>query len=159
SALPATIAHVWRCPSSRIQGTRATVSSPLSAWVPRGGSRYSASHTISHRNPTDPVMMKAQRHPQVSAIHGTTSGVTIAPVLVPALKIPVARARSSLGNHSATVLMAPGKLADSPRPSIARAAENAAVVRANACPMAATLHTITAVAEAPRTPPPAGHPP
>ncbi len=63
----------------------------------------------------------ASRHPQVSAIHGTVSGVTIAPTLLPALKIPVAKARSFLGNHSAVALIAPGKLPDSPSPSAARA--------------------------------------
>ena len=77
-------------------------------------------------------MTKAQRQPHVSAIQGTSRGATIAPVLVPALKIPVARARSSFGNHSAMALIAPGKLADSPSPSSARAAENPAVVRAKA---------------------------
>ena len=39
------------------------------------------------------------------------------PILAPELKIPVASARSRLGNHSATVLMQAGKLAASPRPS------------------------------------------
>src|SRR6266576_5716902 len=107
----------------------------------------------------DPVAMKAQRQPHVSAIQGTSSGVMIAPVLVPALKTPVASARSSLGNHSATVLIAPGKLADSPSPSRARAAENAAVVRANACPIAARLHTTTAVAKPRRTPTRSSHRP
>src|SRR5204863_8397132 len=48
---------------------------------------------------------------------GTTAGVMMAPTLVPALKIPVASARSLRGNHSATVLIDAGKLPDSPRPS------------------------------------------
>ena len=42
-------------------------------------------------------------------IHQTTSGVTIAPRFVLELKIPVARARSFLGSHSARVLMELGK--------------------------------------------------
>src|SRR6266540_576557 len=105
---------------------------------------YSASHATSHRKPSDPVRMNAQRQPHVSAIQGTRSGVTIAPVLVPALKIPVASARSFFGNHSATALIAPGKLADSPSPKRARAAENPAVVRATAWPIAATLQATTA---------------
>ena len=37
------------------------------------------------------------------------SGAMTAPMFAPALKIPVARARSRRGNHSATVLMAAGK--------------------------------------------------
>src|SRR2546430_10980688 len=42
-----------------------------------------------------------------------TCALPISPVFVPALKMPVASARSFLGNHSATALMAPGKFADS----------------------------------------------
>ncbi len=135
---------------------KATASSPpgpLSVPERRdAGLRYNESHRKSHRKPREPVTTNAQRQPQFSAIHGTMSGVRIAPVLVPALKMPVARARSSLGNHSPTLLMAPGKLADSPRPRSARAAENAAVVRASAWPIAARLHTTTAVAKPRRTP-------
>src|SRR5437868_15034397 len=111
------------------QGNR-VVDGLMGGWA--GGLRYNASQSKSHKNPSEPVMTNAQRQPQVSAIIGTMSGVRIAPVLVPALKMPVARARSSLGNHSPTLLMAPGKFADSPRPSSARAAEKAAVVRARA---------------------------
>src|SRR4029453_10821881 len=99
-----------------------------------------ASHTNSQRNPTEPVMIKAARQPQVSTIHGTTSGVTIAPTFVPALKIPVANARSRAGNHSATVLMDAGKFADSPSPRAKRAALKPAAVRASACAIAAMLH-------------------
>ena len=47
---------------------------------------------------------------------GTSSGVARAPTLVPALKMPVASARSFLGNHSATVLIDAGKLPASPSP-------------------------------------------
>src|SRR5712691_10749212 len=147
--LPATIAHVWRTPSRRSHGTRGSGLGPRASGL---GLRYSANHRNNHRKPSDPVTTNAQRQPQVSVIHGTMSGVRIAPVLVPALKMPVARARSSLGNHSPTLLIAPGKLADSPRPSSARAAENAAVVRASAWPIAARLHTTTAVAKPRRTP-------
>ncbi len=52
---------------------------------------------------------------------GTISGVTMAPILVPALKMPVASARSFFGNQSVTALMPPRKAADSPRPSATRA--------------------------------------
>jgi len=135
---------------------------PSSAAERRGwasGLRYSASQSPSQRNPRPPVATNAQRHPNVNAIQGTTSGVTIAPVLVPALKIPVASARSLFGNHSATALIAPGKLADSPRPSRARAAENPAVVRARAWPIAATLQATTATANPRRTPTRSSHRP
>jgi hypothetical protein len=45
----------------------------------------------------------------------------MAPTFEPALKMPVASARSFFGNHSATVLIAAGKLPDSPRPRRKRA--------------------------------------
>src|SRR6267142_2464824 len=116
------------------------------------GSQYRESQRMSQRNPSEPVAMKAHGQPHVSAIQGTRRGVMIAPVFVPALKMPVASARSLFGNHSATALMAPGKFADSATPSRARAAENRAVVRANAWAMAARLHAITAAANPRRTP-------
>src|SRR5881394_4119998 len=135
------IAQVCLNPRKRIHGGRDASSGSRAAAAAAGGLRYSASQRASHRKPSEPVTTNAQRHPQVRAIHGTMIGVTIAPVFVPALKSPVASARSSFGNHSATVLIAPGKFADSPRPSSARAAENAAVERAKAWPIAARLHT------------------
>ena len=53
--------------------------------------------------------------------NATSAGATKAEALEPELKMPVARARSSVGNHSVTDLMAAGKLPDSPMPSMARA--------------------------------------
>src|SRR5215467_2193006 len=90
---------------------------------------------------SSPVQMNATRQPRLMAIHGTTIGVMIAPTLVPALKIPVASARSRDGNHSAIVLMAAGKLPDSPRPSEKRARLNWSVVRASDVAIADRLHT------------------
>src|SRR5688500_15508435 len=91
-----------------------------SACVTRGcssGERYDIHHNTSHTNPTAPVRMNAHSHPNEMVMMGTISGVSNAPMFVPALKIPVANARSLRGNHSATVLIAPGKLPASPRPS------------------------------------------
>ncbi len=85
------------------------------------GRRYIGSQKASHRKPSAPVATKAQYQPNESVIHGTTSGVARAPTLVPELKIPVARARSRLGNHSAVTLIAAGKLPASPSPSANRA--------------------------------------
>ena len=51
----------------------------------------------------------------------TIIGAAIAPTVDPELKIPIAKARSFLGNHSATVLTEAGKFADSPKPNAARA--------------------------------------
>src|SRR5467141_191790 len=76
---------------------------------------------MSQTNPSAPVKRKVERQPQSEAIHGARSGVTMAPTLVPALKMPVASARSFLGNHSATLLMLAGKTPASPNPSAARA--------------------------------------
>src|SRR5690348_17899477 len=90
-----------------------------------------------------PVVMNAARHPQVSVIHGTTIGVMIAPTFDPALKIPVANARSRAGNHSATVLIDAGKFPDSPSPSAKRASANPFAVFASAVDIAAMLHAIT----------------
>ena len=62
-------------------------------------------------------MTNAQYHPKRAVMIGTTIGVITAPMFVPALKRPVANARSRRGNHSATVLIAAGKFPDSPSPS------------------------------------------
>src|SRR5213082_3351159 len=131
--LPTTTAHVCRCPrrlshaicpaAGSGASLRICVSSAAERRGCASGLRYSASQSTSQRNPRLPVATKAQRHPNVNAIQGTTSGVTIAPVFVPALKIPVASARSFFGNHSATALIAPGKLADSPSPKSAGVAD------------------------------------
>src|SRR5437764_541560 len=94
----------------------------------------------------------AERRHSPSAIAGTSSAATITPTLLPALKMPVASARSFCGNHSATALTAAGKFPDSPAPSRARAKPKPATVRARACPMAARLHTNTANASPARTP-------
>src|SRR5260370_37566081 len=118
---PAAIAHVCLYPSRRIHDTRVFSGSGGSLWiyassslVTRGfdpGLRYTASQRSSQRNPGEPVVMKAHCQPHLSAIQGTSRGVRIAPVFVPALKKRVARARSFLVNHSATALMAPGECA------------------------------------------------
>src|ERR1017187_139148 len=93
----------------------------------------------SHKKPTAPVRIKAYCHPIFSAIHGTVSGVITAPILVPELKIPVANARSFLGNHSLTVLIAAGKLPASLKPNAERAMPNPNELLAMACPIAARL--------------------
>src|SRR4051812_3082641 len=102
--------------------------------------------------PSAPVTTNAERHPHVIASHGTRIGVTIAPTLDPALKIPVASARSFAGNHSATVLIDAGKLPDSPSPRANRAALNAVVVRANAADIADRLHSVIDAAKPRRVP-------
>jgi len=63
--------------------------------------------------PERPGGDERHRHPYVMVIHGTTIGVMTAPTLLPALKMPVASARSFFGNHSAMVLIEAG---NSPTP-------------------------------------------
>ena len=60
------------------------------------GAGTATHQNASQRNPSAPVAMNAQCQPHVSVIHGTTSGVISAPMLVPELKMPVASARSRL---------------------------------------------------------------
>jgi len=69
-----------------------------------------------------------------TTIHGTISGVIIAPMFVPELKIPVASARSFFGNHSATHLMLAGKTPASPNPKAERAITNVGRECANGMP-------------------------
>jgi hypothetical protein len=87
---------------------------------------------ISQIRPTAPVMINAHCQPIVIAMIGTTMGAIMAPILVPELKIPVASALSFLGNHSAVVLIAAGKLPASGTPSAARATPNPKGVLAKA---------------------------
>src|SRR4051812_13044754 len=73
---------------------------------------------MSHNALKTPVVRKAycQCVPSRETIIGMIVGARIAPTFDPALKMPVAKARSFFGNHSPTVLMAAGKLPDSPEP-------------------------------------------
>ena len=73
------------------------------------GRRYVGNQKSSQMKPIAPVSTNAQRQPRCIAIQGTVNGATIAPTFEPALKMPVAKARSFFGNHSATVLIAAGK--------------------------------------------------
>src|SRR3982751_3610274 len=109
------------------------------------GRRYNKSQAMSQRKPIAPVAMKAARQPHLEVIQKTTGGVTIAPMLVPELKIPVASARSFFGNHSATVLIAAGKLPASPRPKAIRAAPKPTADRAKEWAIAARLQNTIAI--------------
>ena len=70
----------------------------------------------------------------------------MAPMFAPELKIPVANALSFLGNHSATVLMAAGKLPASVKPNAVLATPKPKTLLANACPTADKLHNPVAQA-------------
>src|SRR6266700_252624 len=93
-----------------------------------------------------PVNRNEERQPKCAATIGTINGATTAPIFEPLLKMPVAKARSSFGNQSATVLMAAGKFDDSPSPRANRAAANCKGVLASECNIDAALHTATASA-------------
>ena len=86
-----------------------------------------------------PVIIKASCQPYKARMVGTKMGAKTAPILAPELKIPVAKALSFFGNHSATVLMAAGKLPDSPKPRAALAIPKPNVVFTTPCKQAAIL--------------------
>src|ERR1017187_4938952 len=98
------------------------------------------SHGTIQTNPAPPRPPNAHRQPNSSVSHGTRSGATMAPAFDPELKTPVAKARSRFGNHSATVLIAAGKLPASPSPSRKRAQPKPKADVASPCIMAAMLH-------------------
>src|ERR1700744_2187257 len=70
--------------------------------------------------PMEPVQIKAAGHPHRRVTAAIRIGATQAAALEPELKMPMALARSSAGNHSVVALMAAGKLPDSPKPRRAR---------------------------------------
>src|SRR5260370_13180324 len=94
--------------------------------------------------------MNAPRQPHRALIHGTTSGVSMAPKLVPALKIPVDKARSFLGNHSATALMLAGKKAPSPNPEATREIGKLREEIPSAVPLPTNLHKTISKAQTDR---------
>ncbi len=90
--------------------------------------------------PAIPAKINAHCHPREKAIKGTIAGATIAPALVPELKILVAKALSFLGNQSAVDLIAEGKLPPSPNPNVILARVKPRTLPTRACAIAATLH-------------------
>src|ERR1700760_1168572 len=96
---------------------------------------------MTQRRLSAPVKRKAACHPRWVTITGTASGTRIAPTLVPELKRPVASARSLLGNHSATVLIAAGEVPESTSPRKKRETPKAIAERASAWLIAARLQT------------------
>src|ERR1700722_14583066 len=78
------------------------------------------SQRTSHTRPMDPVQMNAACQPQRRVTAAMSMGAMKAEALEPELKMPMALARSSAGNHSVVALMAAGKFPDSPRPRRAR---------------------------------------
>jgi hypothetical protein len=110
------------------------------------GLRYKSSQNANQKIPSPPVITNAQRHPQWTVIHGTTSGVSMAPTLVPAFKIPMASARSFLGNQSATALILAGNKPASQNPKADRATRKLPKELPMACPIEARLQNTIASA-------------
>src|ERR1700736_6765001 len=94
----------------------------------------------------EPVQIKAACHPQRSVTAAMRIGAMKAEALEPELKVPVARARSSEGNHSVVALMAAGKFPDSPRPSMARAMQKPTTEPTRACDIEDSAQTVMAMA-------------
>src|SRR5207249_10016418 len=92
--------------------------------------------------PAAPAARKVDCQPKVKAIQGMIAGAISAPAFVPELKMLVAKARSRLGNQSATAFMAEGKLPDSPSPRAARAEMNPPTLPTSACAAADTLQAV-----------------
>src|SRR5579885_1635506 len=88
---------------------------------------------MSQMNPRLPVKTKAARQLHCKVSQTTIGGANTAPILVPALKMPVASARSFSGNHSATLLIEAGKFPASPAPKKNRATPNDNALLASAC--------------------------
>src|SRR6266581_3518649 len=99
-----------------------------------------ASQARNHTTPSAEVSRKQPRHPNTAFKATNAGGPIIAATFVPALKTPVAKARSFLGNHSATALMAAGKFPASPKPSMALQKPKPIVERASTCNPAAKDH-------------------
>ena len=66
-------------------------------------------------------MTKAHRQPARRATAETTGTASVEPRAVPALKMPMARARSRIGNHSAAARTPAGKFTGWVAPSSSRA--------------------------------------
>src|SRR3984885_5660146 len=103
-------------------------------------------------NPSSPEKTKDHRQPNANAIHGIMRAAKAPPTLEPLSKIATATLRSWLGNHSATVLLAPGQLKPSPMPSKKRKAAKVKTVEAKPVNMLISDQKTTASASPRRVP-------
>ncbi len=85
------------------------------------------------------MTINAHCQPNATDMPDTITGDIIAPTVEPELNSPVAKALSFLGNHSATLFTAAGKLADSPNPRAKRADTKPITLLAVACAIAEIL--------------------
>src|SRR5687768_7981678 len=110
------------------------------------GISYNTNQKISQINPIKPVKINAHCQPHFSAMKGTVSGAMIAPILDPELKIPVAKALSFFGNHSAVALIAAGKFPAFVTPNAPLATKKPRVLVTAPCATAAILQSVVAKA-------------
>ena len=89
-----------------------------------GRRRTIKSHAADQTRPRPPSSRKAERQPVAAASGASTSGATMAPILVEALEMPMAAGRSFSSNRAETVLMAIGVPRASVAPNAIRAAPN-----------------------------------
>src|SRR5271156_738404 len=99
-----------------------------------------------------PENTKDQRQPNSNATQGMTSAAKAPPTLEPLSKMATATLRSSLGNHSATVLLAAGQLKPSPMPRRNRKEANPKTELAKPVRMLTTDQKMTARARPSRVP-------
>src|SRR5271157_349828 len=99
-----------------------------------------------------PEVKKAKRQPKLDAIKATSGGAMNPPMLEPLSKMATASPRSRAGNHSATVLLAPGQLQPSPMPSRNRKMLKEKTDLASDGSMLATDHQIMARVRPSRVP-------
>ena len=107
------------------------------------GNLYSSAQAVSQTKPKAPVARNPARQPQRSAMIETIGAAAIEPSAVPELKMPMARARSRMGNHSLTARIPPVKLPGSNTPSTNRETENWPAVLAKTCSILVTDHPAT----------------
>src|SRR5215475_6563954 len=93
---------------------------------------YHQFHHRAHSKPNAPVRTKIHRQVAWERTMAISGGAITAPPAVPALMIPIAVARSLVGNHSATTRVAAGKPPPSPVPSRNRLIARARKLAANA---------------------------
>ncbi|MNG11983.1 hypothetical protein D3C84_955610 [compost metagenome] len=70
--------------------------------------KYFRPQNTSQIPPNADMHRNAACQPQTWRINGSSMGVSMAPTLVPALKMPVATARSPAGNHKRVVFTQAG---------------------------------------------------
>src|SRR5258707_2230551 len=96
--------------------------------------------------------MKVGRQPQYEASRAMRGGDSAPPTAAPVLKMPIPRARSFGGNHSAIDLAAPGQLPASPSPRTERQKAKLVMLRAAAWATAAIDHTTIEIVNPMRVP-------